>query len=108
MLFRSRHDLAALTALVSDDCVFENPDPSSSAARYTGREELVGFLADFFTRYPQATMEVEDIFGFSIHCVMRWRYAFYDDSGSLRWIRGVDLFQVKNAKICEKLSYLKA
>jgi hypothetical protein len=38
---------------------------------------------------------------------MRWRYDWVDADGNSSHIRGVDLYQVKNGFISEKLSYVK-
>jgi hypothetical protein len=103
----NRHDVPALMALVSNDCLFENPDPCAEAAVYKGREELTLFWERFFSKYSQSGMEMEEIFGFSIHCVMRWRYDYMDASGAGSPLHGVDLFQIKNSLICQKMTYLK-
>ena len=33
----NRHDVAGMMALVSDDCVFENPEPTPAGAVYAGK-----------------------------------------------------------------------
>jgi hypothetical protein len=38
---------------------------------------------------------------------MRWRYDWVDERGVSGHVRGVDLYQVKNGLISEKLSYVK-
>jgi limonene-1,2-epoxide hydrolase len=103
----NHHDVPSMLALVSEDCVFGDPDPYAGAASYSGRKELSGFLTAFFSRHPQAHLEIEEIFGFSIHCVMRWRFDYLDASGPGCRFRGVDLYQVKNALIVDKISYFK-
>ncbi|MFH2113362.1 MAG: nuclear transport factor 2 family protein, partial [Spirochaetota bacterium] len=82
-------------------------DPCSEAAVYTGRDELASFWDRLFSAYPQIHLEIEEIFGFSIHCVIRWRYDCVDISGTGCRLHGVDLFLVRNLLIAEKLSYLK-
>jgi hypothetical protein len=42
-----------------------------------------------------------------MRCVMRWRYQWVDAEGKNGHVRGVDIFQLKNGLICEKLSYVK-
>ena len=101
------HDVPAMIGLVSDDCVFENPDPFAKAELYKGREELARFGERFFVLHPQATFEIDEIFGFSIHCVMRWSLDSEEIPGVRHRFQGVDLFQIKNALICEKLTYVK-
>jgi len=101
------HDVAGMMRLMSDDCVFENTDPAPNGAVYSGKEVVTQFWLDFFRESPQAHIEIEEIFGFGIRCIMRWRYDWIDVAGRKGHIRGVDIFQVKNGSICEKLSYVK-
>jgi predicted SnoaL-like aldol condensation-catalyzing enzyme len=103
----NRHDVAGMMQLMSDDCVFENTSPAPDGTVYVGKEEVTQFWQDFFRQSPQAQIEIEEIFGFGVWCVMRWRYAWVDVTGKKGHIRGVDIFRVKNGLICEKLSYVK-
>jgi ketosteroid isomerase-like protein len=103
----NRHDIAGMMQLVSDDCVFETIDPAPDGAVYTGKEAVTRFWQDFFCTSPHARIEIEEIFGFGNRCVLRWRYNWVDAAGEKGHVRGVDIFQVKNGSICEKLSYVK-
>jgi predicted SnoaL-like aldol condensation-catalyzing enzyme len=103
----NRHDVASMMKLMSDDCIFENTDPAPDGTVYSGKEVVTQFWQAFFRESPNAHIEIEDIFGFGNHCVMRWRYEWVNAAGTNGHIRGVDLFQVKNGSICEKLSYVK-
>jgi ketosteroid isomerase-like protein len=103
----NRHDVAGMMRLMSDDCVVENADPAPDGALVSGREAITRFWRDFFRDSPRARVEIEEIFGFGIRCVMRWRCDREDGAGRKGHVRGVDLFQVKNGSICEKLSYVK-
>jgi limonene-1,2-epoxide hydrolase len=103
----NRHDVAAMMRLMSDDCVFVNTHPAPDGTVYSGKEVVTQFWQDFFRESPHARIEIEEIFGFGIRCVMRWRYDWIDEAGVKGHVRGVDLFQVKNGSICEKLSYVK-
>lgn len=103
----NRHDVAAMMQLMSDDCVFENTSPAPDGAVYRGKDAITQFWQGFFRESPQAHIDVEDIFGLGIRCIMRWRYEWVDAAGQTGHIRGVDLFQVKNGLISEKLSYVK-
>lgn len=102
----NRHDVAGMMRRMSDDCVFENTVPAPDGTVYSGKEAVTRFWEDFFRASPNAHIEIEEIFGFGNRCIMRWRYD-WDDAGQKRHIRGVDLFQVRNGSICEKLSYVK-
>jgi predicted SnoaL-like aldol condensation-catalyzing enzyme len=103
----NRHDVAGMMALMSDDCVFENTEPAPDGRLYSGKEDVTRFWEDFFHESPQAHIDIEEIFGLGYRCIMRWRYRWVDAAGKEGHIRGVDIFQVKNGSICEKLSYVK-
>ena len=103
----NHHDVTGMMRLMSDDCVFENTDPAPDGAVYLGKEAVTQFWQDFFRESPQAHIEIEDVFGLGIRCIMRWRYDWVDAAGKKGHVRGVDIFQVKDGSICEKLSYVK-
>jgi ketosteroid isomerase-like protein len=103
----NRHDVAGMMQLMSDDCVFESAGPAPAGAAYSGKEAVAQFWQDFFRDSPHAHIEVEDIFGLGMRCVMRWRYDWVDVAGKKGHVRGVDIFQMKSGSICEQLSYVK-
>jgi predicted SnoaL-like aldol condensation-catalyzing enzyme len=103
----NRHDVAAMMQLMTDDCVFENTSPAPDGTVYKGKEAVTQFWQDFFRESPNAHIKIEEIFGLGLRCVMRWRYDWEDAAGNKGHVRGVDIFQVKNGLICEKLSYVK-
>lgn len=103
----NRHDVAGMMRLMSNDCIFENTHPAPDGAVYSGVDAIAQFWQDFFRQSPHAHIQIEEIFGFGIRCVMRWRYDWVDAAGEEGHVRGVDLFQVKNGAIHEKLSYVK-
>ena len=103
----NRHDVAGMMQNVSDDCVFENTDPAPEGSAISGKEVLTQFWRDFFRESPHAHIEIEEIFGFGIRCIMRCKYNWVDMAGKNGHVRGVDIFKVKNGSICERLSYVK-
>ena len=103
----NRHDVAGMMQLMSDDCVFENTAPAPDGTVYAGREAVTQFWQDFFVESPQAHIEIEDARNLGSHCVLRWRYEWVDAAGTKGHVRGVDIFQVKEGLISEKLSYVK-
>lgn len=103
----NRHDVAGMLELSSADCLFENTAPAPDGTVYSGKESVAQFWQDFFRNSPQAHIEIEEIFGFGVRCILRWRYDWQDAAGNRGHVRGVDLFQVKDGLICEKLSYVK-
>ena len=103
----NRHDVAGMMQLMSKDCVFENTAPAPDGTVYSGKEAVTQFWQDFFRESPQAHIEIEEIFGLGMRCIMRWRYNWVDAAGEQGYIRGVDVFKVNDGFICEKLSYVK-
>jgi steroid delta-isomerase-like uncharacterized protein len=103
----NRHDVPAMMALMSEDCVFENTSPAPDGTRYVGKEAVAQFWQEFFRAAPQARIQVEEIFGLGWRCVIRWRYDWVDAAGQPGHVRGVDIFTVKDGLINEKLSYVK-
>src|SRR3989304_6469402 len=78
----NKHDIAGMMQLVSDDCIFENSSPAPDGASYSGKEAVTRFLEGFFRESPQARVEIEDIFGLGLRCIMCWRYEWKDSSGN--------------------------
>jgi len=103
----NRHDVAGMMKLMSDDCIFENTDPAPDGTIYSGKEAVTQFWLDFFQESPNAHIEIEDIFGLGLRCVMRWRYEWMDVSGNKGHVRGVDIFLIEGGLISEKRSYVK-
>ncbi|BAM00231.1 MULTISPECIES: nuclear transport factor 2 family protein [Caldilinea] len=103
----NRHDVEGMMRLMSEDCVFENTYPPPDGTVYSGKAEVTQFWQTFFQQSPLAHIEIEEIFGAGVRCVMRWRYTWVDAAGQEGHVRGVDLYRIKGALICEKLSYVK-
>lgn len=102
----NRHDVPAIMALMTDDCVFDSTRPPPDGARLEGQEAVQAFWEGFFERSPRARFETEEIFGGGDRCVVRWVYHWVRD-GQANHVRGVDLFRVRDGKVAEKLSYVK-
>jgi len=100
----NRHDVPGMMRLMSEDCIFENTWPAPDGTAYTGKEAVTRFWEDFFRESPQAHIDIEEVFGFGNRCIMRWKYSWGDAAGH---VRGVDIFQVREGRIYEKLSYVK-
>ena len=103
----NRHDVAGMMQLMSDDCIFENTDPAPDGTIYSGKKIVTQFWQDFFRESPHAHIEIEEIFGLGLRCIMRWRYGWVDAAGKIGHVRGVDIFRVEDGLIHEKLSYVK-
>ena len=103
----ARHDVDAVMAAMTDDCVFENTSPTPDGARYEGQAAVRGFWEEFFRNSPQAVFTAEDTFAAGDRCTVRWVYHWGGDGPSAGHIRGVDVFRVRDGKVAEKLSYVK-
>ena len=103
----NRHDVAGMMHLMSEDCLFENTDPAPDGSIYLGKAEVTRYWQVFFHDSPHAHIEIEEIFSLGLRCIMRWRYEWVDLAGNKGHVRGVDIYQVKDDLISQKLSYVK-
>lgn len=103
----NRHNVAGMMRYMSDNCIFENTNPSPNGTVYAGKEAVTLFWQNFFRESPHAHIEIEEIFGMGKRCIMRWIYSWEDETGKKGHVRGVDIFQVREGLITEKLSYVK-
>jgi ketosteroid isomerase-like protein len=103
----NEHDVDAVMAAMTDDVVFENTYPPPDGERFKGQAAVRAFWERFFRSSPQAHFETEDIFAAGDRCAVRWRYTWTDAEGRQGHVRGVDVFRVRDGKVCEKLSYVK-
>jgi len=99
-----RHDLAALGALITDDCVFEDTSPPDGV-RHEGRDAVQAAFAAFFADSTLDAFRTEDGFVAGDRVAIAWRYRWGD--GDAEHIRGVDLFAVRDGRVAAKLAYVK-
>ncbi len=102
----NRHDVDAVMANMTEDCVFENTNPTPDGARYEGAAAVRAYWVKFFTNNPDARFEAEEIIAAGDRCVVRWIYRKTKD-GKPWHLRGVDVFRVRDGKVAEKFSYVK-
>ncbi len=97
----AQHDLDAALAMLTDDCLFDATGPAPDGARCVGvdaiREAWKPIFDDLGARF-----EAEETLPAGDRVIQRWCYYF--NGGH---VRGVDLFQVRDGKVAEKLSYVK-
>ncbi len=103
----NRHDVPAMTALMSDDCVFESPSPPPNGSHYQGKPAITQYWLDFFVTAPQARVKIESLFGLGLRSVLQWKGQWTASDGSSVELRGVDIFRVQDGFICEQFSYIK-
>jgi uncharacterized protein (TIGR02246 family) len=101
----NRHDVDAVMALMTDDCVFESTSPPHGE-RFEGQDAVRAFWEQFFTSSPTSQFEAEDVTVAGDRCIVLWRHTWTggDTPGS---VRGVDVITVRDGKVAEKLAYVK-
>ena len=102
----NRHDVEAVMAAMTDDCVFENTSPFPDGTRIEGQSAVRAYWESFFKGSPTAHFDAEDVIVSKDRCIVRWKYTKTKD-GKPWHIRGVDVFRVRGEKVSEKLSYVK-
>lgn len=102
----NRHDVDAIMALMTDDCLFDSTRPPPDGERFEGSARVRAFWEQLFARSPHARFEAEEMFAAGDRCVVRWVYHWIRD-GTPGHVRGVDVFRVRDRKVAEKLSYVK-
>jgi ketosteroid isomerase-like protein len=102
----NRHDVAAVSALLTEDTVFENTSPGPDGTRTTGKQAVTAFWEKWFAANPGATFDTEEMIVAGHQCTVRWVYRKTRD-GQPWHLRGVDVFTVRDGKVAAKLSYVK-
>ena len=102
----NRHDADALNSLLTDDTVFENTSPPPDGLRIEGREAVVRFWREWFSRNSGSTFEAEDMIVCGDRAVVCWVYRKMRE-GQPWHLRGIDLFTVRDGKVAAKLAYVK-
>lgn len=104
----NRHDVDGMMACMTEDVVFESTLPPPDGERREGQAAVRAAWEELFRSSPQAAFETEEIFAAGDRCVVRWLYRWApDEAGKPGHVRGVDIFRVRDAKVAEKLSYVK-
>ena len=91
----NNHNVDAIVAMLSDDCVFE---PVQDNLRVQGIEAIHAHLQEAFKGTEQAQIKVEAVFGVGLHVILQWQ---------MDGQHGVDIFKFREGMICEKTSYVK-
>lgn len=102
----NRHDVDAIMAHMTEDCVFDNTRPVPDGQRFVGQAAVRGYWELLFERSPHARFEAEEVIAMGDRCVVLWVYHWIRD-GAAGHVRGVDIFRVREGLIAEKLSYVK-
>ena len=102
----NRHDVDAVMAVMTDECVFESTAPPLGE-RHVGQRAVRAAWEEFFTSTPTAHFDSEDVIASGDRCVVQWRFSWQNDDGSTGTVRGVDVLRVRDGKVAEKFAYVK-
>jgi ketosteroid isomerase-like protein len=102
----NRHDVDAVMAAMTDDCVFESTSPPLGE-RHEGPRAVRAAWDDFFASTPTAHFDSEDVIATGDRCVVQWRFTWKNDDGSTGTVRGVDVLRIRDGRIAEKFAYVK-
>ena len=102
------HDVDAVMALMTDDCVFENTQPAPDGQRFEGQAAVRACWEALFAGAPEAVFTSEEVFVADDRAIVRWIYRWAPDRASeAGHVRGVDVMRIRDGKVAEKLSYVK-
>ena len=102
----NKQDAVTVTALLSDDTVFENTNPAPDGTRIEGKAAVAAFWTKWFAANAGATFDAEETIVAGNKVTVRWIYRKLRD-GKPWHLRGIDVFTVRDGKIASKLSYVK-
>ena len=102
----NRHDVDAVMAAMTDDCVFESTSPPFGE-RHEGQAAVRAAWESFFTSTPTAHFDAEDVITTGDRCVVQWRFTWKNDDATDGAVRGVDVIRVRDGKVAEKFAYVK-
>jgi len=105
----NRHDLDAIMAAFSDDCVFESPrGPDPWGKRFTGKNEVRSGLAARFSGIPDVHYSDDQHFASGERGVSEWTLTGTTADGERLEVRGCDLWTFDaDGKISRKDSFWK-
>ena len=101
----NRHDVDAVMATMTDDCVFEDTSPPDGG-HHAGADAVRAAWVDFFAASPTAHFDTEDVITAGDRCVVQWRYT-WSEGGAERYLRGVDVMRVRDGLVASKFAYVK-
>ena len=90
----NRHDVDAIMALMTDDCVFENTFPAPDGERYVGQAAVRAFWEQLFAASPNAVFEAEAVVACGEYAIHRWRYRWSGDGTNNPLFHGSNLPKV--------------
>jgi steroid delta-isomerase-like uncharacterized protein len=104
----NRHDVDALMAFMTEDCVFEaSAGPDACGTRCQGREAVRAGYAEVWASFPDAHWGNARHFVNGDRGVSEWTFTGTRRDGTRVEVNGCDLFTFRKGKIALKNSYRK-
>ena len=104
----NRHDLDALMARMTEDCIFDaSAGSEQQGRRYTGRDAVRGGFAEVFTSFPESRWEEGHHWVSGDRGVSAWVFRGTRLDGTRVEVNGCDLFTFRDGKIAVKDSFRK-
>ncbi len=104
----NRHDLDALMAMMTDDCVFDaSAGPQVNGQRSEGPQQVRAAYAAVFETFPDARWANARHFIAGNRGVSEWTFTGTRTDGTRVEVNGCDLFTFRDGRIAVKNSYRK-
>jgi ketosteroid isomerase-like protein len=104
----NRHDIDALMAAMTDDCVFEAAGgPDVCGTRYQGREAVRAGFAQAWATFPDAQWQSGRHFVCGDRGVSEWRFTGTRRDGTHIDANGCDIFTFRDGRIAVKNAFRK-
>jgi ketosteroid isomerase-like protein len=102
-------DVDALMADMTEDTVFEHVAPAAaSLGRHEGQAAVRAVWESLDEHFPGFDLQAVDIFAAEDRAACQWTLRWQLPDGGEGFLRGADLFRVRDGKIAEKLTYVTA
>jgi taurine dehydrogenase small subunit len=104
----NRHDLDALMAMMTADCVFEaSAGPRVDGRRSEGQPSVRAAFAAVFEAFPDARWNNPRHFVAADRAVSEWTFTGTQKDGKRVEVNGCDLFTLRDGRIAIKNSFRK-
>jgi taurine dehydrogenase small subunit len=104
----NRHDVKAILAAMTEDCVFEaSAGPDVCGRRYEGPQEVGKAFAEVFETFPDAQWRDARHFFVGDRGLSEWTFSGTRADGTRVEVTGCDVFTFRDGKIAVKDSYRK-
>ena len=104
----NRHDLDAIMAMMTDDCVFEaSAGPEQSGKRHSGQAAVRAAFAAVFATCPDSRWDSARHFVAGDRGLSEWIYRGTRADGTRIEVAGCDVFTFRGGRIAVKNSFRK-